>query len=82
MGGYGSYAVSKATAEAIARGFAADLDQPVAVVDPGQVATELTGDAGRDPDEVAAMFRWAATAPAEAVDGEIVDLKTWKRATR
>jgi NADP-dependent 3-hydroxy acid dehydrogenase YdfG len=82
MAGYGSYAVSKATAEAIARGFAADIDQVVAVVDPGQVGTELTGGTGRDPADVAAMFRWAATAPPEEIEGEIVDLKTWKRATR
>jgi NAD(P)-dependent dehydrogenase (short-subunit alcohol dehydrogenase family) len=82
MGGYGSYAVSKATAEAIARGFAADLDQVVAVLDPGQVATDLTSGAGRDPDDVAAMFEWAATAPADEVDGEIVDIETWKQATR
>jgi len=82
MAGYGSYAVSKATAEAIARGFAADLEQVVPVVDPGQVATDLTGETGRDPADVAAMFRWAATAPPAELEGEIVDLKTWKRATR
>ncbi|RXK51751.1 SDR family NAD(P)-dependent oxidoreductase [Halorientalis pallida] len=81
--GYGSYAVSKATAEAVARGFAADLDHPVAVVDPGVVSTELTGGTGRDPADVAGMFRWAATAaPAEDLDGGVLDLKAWKRATR
>jgi len=81
--GYGSYAVSKATAEAVARGFAAELDCPVAVVDPGRVATDLSGGPGRDPADVAPMFRWVATAadPGD-VDGEIVDLATWKRATR
>jgi 3-oxoacyl-[acyl-carrier protein] reductase len=81
--GYGTYAVSKATAEALARGFAAELDQAVAIVDPGQVATDLSGSTGRAPDEVAPMFRWAATeAPAGDIDGAVVDLKTWKRATR
>ncbi|MFB6083518.1 MAG: SDR family NAD(P)-dependent oxidoreductase [Halorientalis sp.] len=81
--GYGSYAVSKATAEAVARGFAADLDHPVGVVDPGVVATDLTGGQGRDPDEVAPMFRWAATdAPADDLDGGVLDLQAWKRATR
>ncbi|WP_336001915.1 SDR family NAD(P)-dependent oxidoreductase [Halorientalis halophila] len=81
--GYGSYAVSKATAEAVARGFAADLDQSVGVVDPGVVATDLTDEHGRDPAEVAPMFRWAATAAPEAdLDGAILDLATWKRATR
>jgi len=81
--GYGGYAVSKAAAEAIARGFAADIEQSVGVVDPGVVATDLTGGRGRDPESVAPLFRWAATdAPAEDVDGGVVDLKTWKRATR
>ena len=82
--GMGSYAVSKAGAEALARGFAADLDRTVCVVDPGLVATELTGvDTARDPAAIAPMFLWAAReADAEEIDGGIVDLKTWKQATR
>jgi NAD(P)-dependent dehydrogenase (short-subunit alcohol dehydrogenase family) len=81
--GYGAYAVSKATAEAIARGFATDLEQVVGIVEPGQVATSLTGGQGRDPEDVAEMFLWAVTdAPADAVDGAVVDLKSWKQATR
>jgi NAD(P)-dependent dehydrogenase (short-subunit alcohol dehydrogenase family) len=81
--GYGTYAVSKATAEAIARGFAADIDQVVTIIDPGQVATDLTDEQGREPDDIAPMFRWAATeAPADDIDSEIIDLKTWKQETR
>jgi 3-oxoacyl-[acyl-carrier protein] reductase len=82
--GFGSYAVSKALAEALARQFAADLDVPVGVVDPGQVSTELTGEGpGRDPAEVADLFHWAATeAPAEDLDGGVLDLRAWKKATR
>lgn len=81
--GYGSYAVSKAAAEAVARGFAADIDNVVAVVDPGQVATDLSGGEGHDPVDVAEQFRWAATeAPAETIDGEVVDRKAWRSATR
>ncbi|MGM0372473.1 MAG: SDR family oxidoreductase, partial [Halobacteriota archaeon] len=58
--GTGSYAVSKAAAEAIARGFAADLEQVVGIVDPGQVQTQLTGkDYGRMPADVAPMYVWA-----------------------
>jgi len=79
--GMGAYAVSKAGAEALVRGFAADLDQSVAVVDPGYVATDLSGGKGRDPDDVAPMFAWAAR-DADDVDGEILDLRVWKRATR
>jgi NAD(P)-dependent dehydrogenase (short-subunit alcohol dehydrogenase family) len=81
--GYGSYGVSKAAAEALAHGFAADLAQAVCIVDPGVVATELTDGQGRDPGSVAGQFEWAATEAAAAeVDGQVVDLKTWRAATR
>jgi NAD(P)-dependent dehydrogenase (short-subunit alcohol dehydrogenase family) len=82
--GVGSYAVSKAAAEAIVRGFAAELEQTVAIVDPGQVSTDLmNGATGRDPDEIAELFHWVATEadPAE-IDGAVVDLRTWRKATR
>jgi len=79
--GMGAYAVSKAGAEALVRGFAADLDRSVAVVDPGYVATDLSGGKGRDPDDVAPMFVWAAR-DADDIDGETLDLRAWKRATR
>ena len=81
--GMGAYAVSKAGAEALARGFAADLDHPVGVVDPGLVATDVTGGQGRNAEDVAPMFLWAVTdCPAEDLDGAIVDLRAWKKATR
>ena len=82
--GFGVYGVSKAGAEAIVRQFAAELDVPVGVLDLGQLETELTNHMqGRDPEDVAPMFWWAATAAdAETVDGEIVSLREWKKATR
>ncbi|MFC5972211.1 SDR family NAD(P)-dependent oxidoreductase [Halomarina salina] len=81
--GFGSYAASKAFAEALVRQFAVELDVTVGVVDPGQVATELTGGAGRDPADVADQFHWAATdAPAEELDGQVLDLRAWRGATR
>ena len=81
--GYGSYAISKATAEAVARGFAADTDYTVGCLDPGQIATELSGGVGRDPASIAGMFVWAATeADPETVDGAVVGLREWKQATR
>jgi NAD(P)-dependent dehydrogenase (short-subunit alcohol dehydrogenase family) len=82
--GMGAYAVSKAAAEAVARGFAADLDATVGVVDPGLVATGLTGmERARDPESVAPLFVWAATAaPAEELNGQRVGLREWKQATR
>lgn len=73
--GYGSYAVSKAAAEAIARGFAADLEVPVGAVDPGLVATPLSGEGGKDPATVAEMVLWALTdVPAAELDDAIL---TW-----
>jgi len=82
--GMGAYAVSKAGAEALARGFGTDLEQPVCVVDPGLVATELTGiEKARDPSDIAPMYQWVASeADPDEIDGEIIDLKTWKQSTR
>jgi len=82
--GVGSYAVSKAAAEALARQFAVELEQTVGVVDPGLVSTSLTRQRGRrEPGDVAPMYRWAATElSAEEFDGAVVGLKEWKRATR
>jgi len=83
VAGIGTYAASKAGAESVARAFAADLDHPVGCVDPGQVATDLSGPGGRDPEEVADMFRWAATdADPDTLDGDVVGLREWKSATR
>jgi NAD(P)-dependent dehydrogenase (short-subunit alcohol dehydrogenase family) len=81
--GIGTYAVSKATAEAVVRQFAADTSVTVGCVDPGQVATDLAGPRGRDPAEVADLFLWAATdADPEELDGGVLGLREWKQATR
>jgi len=84
MDGYGAYAVSKAAAEALVRQFAVGTEWTTCVLDPGQVGTELTGGTkGREPADVAPMFVWAATAAdAETLDGNVVGLGEWKRATR
>jgi NAD(P)-dependent dehydrogenase (short-subunit alcohol dehydrogenase family) len=82
--GLGSYAVSKAGAEALVRQFSAELEQTAFIVDPGQLSTALTDDGpGRAPEDVAAMFLWAATeAEPDTYDGGVIDLRTWKKATR
>jgi 3-oxoacyl-[acyl-carrier protein] reductase len=81
--GFGSYAVSKAAAEALVRGFATELDYRIGLLDLGQVATDLTGGAGRDPEDVAGMFVWAATdIGGEDLDGDVLDLRAWRQATR
>jgi NAD(P)-dependent dehydrogenase (short-subunit alcohol dehydrogenase family) len=83
MAGYGSYAVSKAAAEALVRGFAAELDATVGAVDPGSVDTDLSGPGGRDPATVAGMVLWALdAAPADELDGAVVDWGSYRRATR
>lgn len=81
--GMGAYGVSKAADAGLVRGFAADAPQTVGLVDPGLVATDLTRGQGKPPDRVAGLFVWAATecAPGE-LDGNVVDTKQWKRATR
>jgi hypothetical protein len=80
--GLGSYAVSKAGAEAVMRGFAVDLDQSVGCLDPGRVATDLSGPSGRDPADVAPMFLWAARLADDDLNGRILGLKEWRKATR
>ena len=77
--GFGSYAVSKAAAEAVALRFAADVSQPLGVVDPGQVATDLTNGQGRDPEDAADQFLWAARdADPDTVDGAVLDRRAWR----
>ncbi|GGI98192.1 short-chain dehydrogenase [Halobellus salinus] len=81
--GMGAYAVSKAAVEGLVRQFSVDVAQAATIVDPGMVASDLSGPGGRDPEDIAPMFVWAAAeADAEEIDGERVDLRTWKRATR
>ncbi len=81
--GMGAYAVSKAAAEALVRGFETDMEATAFVVDPGLVATDVTDGQGRDPEDVAEMFVWTATgADPEEHGGGVVDLRAWKKATR
>lgn len=81
--GIGSYGVSKAGAEAVARGFAADTAYTVCSLDLGQLATDLTGGKGREPATIGPMFVWAALeADSDDIDGSVVDLKRWLRETR
>ena len=81
--GMGAYAVSKAGAEALVRQFAVDAPQTAAVVDPGLGDTDLSAPGGRATEDIAPMFVWAASeADSEEIDGERVDLRRWKTATR
>jgi len=78
--GFGSYAVSKAATEAVVRQFAADTDVPAAVVDPGAVATDLTGGRGSDPDRAADLVLWALSeADSDTLDGSVVDRRTMRQ---
>lgn len=77
--GYGAYAVSKAAVEGLVSGFAGEIEQAVGCLDPGVVATDLTGGRGRDPDEVAGLFTWAARQPGEDLDGTTLGLRDWRQ---
>lgn len=79
ISGMGAYAVSKAGAEGIVRGFAADAEQVVGIVYPGFVATELTHGKGLEPSSVSDLFVWAATeCPKNKLNGSVVTLNDWK----
>ncbi|WP_123538714.1 SDR family NAD(P)-dependent oxidoreductase [Halosimplex salinum] len=79
--GFGAYAVSKAAAEAVARQFAVDTEWPVGVVDPGAVATDLTGGRGTDPERAADLLLWAARdAAPERLDGSVLDRRAMREA--
>ena len=76
--GYGAFAVSAATTEAVVRGFSADLaDVSLAVLDVGTVggAGDLDADAASD------LFAWAADQPAEVIDGERLTTDDVEQAT-
>jgi NAD(P)-dependent dehydrogenase (short-subunit alcohol dehydrogenase family) len=80
--GGGAYAVSKAAAEAVVRGLAADCAQVVGCVDPGLVATDLTGGEGRPPEDAAEQMVWALRgASADELDGAVLDRDAWDAAT-
>jgi 3-oxoacyl-[acyl-carrier protein] reductase len=77
----GAYPVSKAGAEALMRGFSADTEQAIGVLEPGPLATNITGGRGHDPDDVAEMFVWAAAdVDADELDGNQLDRRTWQGA--
>ncbi len=80
--GYGSYAISKATAEAVTRASPPTLTTSW-LSGPGD---RCNGTVGRDRPRSGRrrpMFVWAATeADPTAVDGAVVGLREWKQATR
>lgn len=79
--GFGTYAVSKAAAEAVARQFAADCDVTVGVVDPGTVATELSDGQGSDPEHAAELVVWALeSADPSVLDGTVIERESMRQA--
>lgn len=77
--GDGAYAVSKAATEAVVRGFAADCEQAVGLVD---LVSADASDSEIDPDSAADLIRWAATdLDAERLDGAILSADDRETAT-
>lgn len=72
--GMGWFAVSKATAEAVARQFAIDCPVPVGVVDPSDTGADGDASHGGDPACAADLVLWALTeADVQTLDGAVVD---------
>lgn len=66
----------------VVRQFAAELERPAGVVDPGRLSTDLSGNgAGRDPADVADVVLWAAGLPDDEPDGEALNLRAWRAAS-
>lgn len=71
--GYGTYAVSKAAAEAVARGFAVELDTCIAIVDLPTALVGDTGDMAADDEASIELIEWTAlTAEPSTIDGAVV----------
>jgi NAD(P)-dependent dehydrogenase (short-subunit alcohol dehydrogenase family) len=70
--GYFPYSLSKWALEGLSAELAAELPQRVNVVDPGLVATRMSGFAGKEPKEVAEVFVYLASDESRGVTGRVL----------
>ncbi|HII39936.1 MAG TPA: SDR family oxidoreductase [Thermoplasmata archaeon] len=70
--GYFPYSLSKWALEGLSAQLAAELPQRVNVVNPGLVATKMSGFAGKKPDQVTEVFVYLASDESRGVTGRVL----------
>ncbi len=71
--GYFPYSLSKWALEGLSRELAAELPARVNVVNPGLVATKMSGFAGKPPERVTEVFVHLASSESRGVTGRVFD---------
>ena len=70
--GYFPYSLSKWALEGLSAQLAAELPQRVNVVNPGLVATKMSGFAGKEPKQVTEVFVYLASDESRGVTGRVL----------
>lgn len=70
--GYFPYSLSKWALEGLSAQLAAELPQRVNTVDPGLVATRMSGFAGKEPNQVTEVFVYLASEESRGVTGQVL----------
>lgn len=73
------YSLSKWTVEGLTTVLAAQVPQRVNAVDPGLVATDMTGESGKPPSAVTGVFVYLASDASRKVTGQRVHASTYAR---
>ncbi len=75
---YFPYSLSKWALEGLSAELAAELPQRVNVVNPGLVATEMSGFAGKEPKEVTGVFVYLASDESRVVTGQVLSASAYR----
>ncbi len=78
--GYFPYSLSKWALEGLSQELAAELPQRVNVVNPGLVATKMSGFAGKPPERVTEVFVYLASKESRGVTGKVLHASDYRRA--
>ncbi len=70
--------MSKWALEGLSHELAAELPQRVNVVDPGLVATKMSGFAGKSPERVTEVFVYLASKESRGVTGKVLDASAYR----
>ncbi len=82
---FSAYAVSKWGIEGLTQTLAVEVKSQgirVNTVDPGYVATKLTGFSGSSPDSVTGVFVYLASDKSRGISGRMLSSSTWKSETK